>query len=290
MRVGLDADGLKAEPEHPRTPAGGDEQPLAAQLASVVDLDDIVLAVASCGARVRRQDELDALTAQNLAERLAQRRRLAPEHVLGHVDHRHLAAEPTHGLRHLHPDRPATENQQTAGNGLHRRHLAVAPDTVELAQARHGRHDRIGAVGENHVLCGVAHAVDLDDPGAGEPPAAAQQLDAAIGKEALLAGVGVVGDHEVTPGERRLDIDLRGRGGLARPMDRLARPQQRLRRNAGPVGALPSHELALHDRHAQTALRQRARAVLARRAAAEHDHVIVAAHVGSSSPARSRTM
>ena len=29
------------------------------------------------------------------------------EQVLGHVDERHLAAEPAHGLRHLDPDRPA---------------------------------------------------------------------------------------------------------------------------------------------------------------------------------------
>ena len=114
------------------------------------------------------------------------------------------------------------------------------------------------------MLGGVAHAVDLDDPGPGEPPAAAEQLDAVIGQPALLAGVGVVGDHEVTPGERRLDVDFGARGGLARPVDRLARPQQRLRGNAGPVGALPSHQLALHDRHPQAALRERARAVLAR--------------------------
>src|SRR6202011_5719990 len=57
-----------------------------------------------------------------------------------------------------------------------------------------------------------------------------------------------------------------------------------------PVRTFPSHELALHDGHAKAALGQRARAVLARRAGAEHDHVIVAVHVGSSSPARSRTM
>ncbi|HEV7943382.1 MAG TPA: hypothetical protein VGP17_11340 [Solirubrobacteraceae bacterium] len=145
--------------------------------------------------------------------------------MLGHVDHRHLAAEAPNGLGHLHADRPATEDQQTARNGLHGGHLAVAPNAIELAQARHGRHDRIGAVGQDDVVCGVAHTVDLDDPRAGEPPAAAQQLDAAIGKEALLTGVGVVGDHEVTPGKRRLHIHFRGCGGIARPVDRLARSQ-----------------------------------------------------------------
>jgi hypothetical protein len=261
-----------------RTPSG-----IWAQLASVVELEDVVLALASRRARVRGQDELDALTAQHFAERLTERRRLAPEHVLGHVGHRHLAAESTNGLRHLHADRPATEDQQTAGNGLHGGHLAVAPNAVQLAQARHGRHDRIGTVRENHMIRGMAHTVDLHDPRAGEPPAAAQQLDAAIGKEALLASVGVFGDDEVTPGERRLNIDLGARGGLARAMDRLTRPQQRLRRNASSIGALSSHELPLYDRHTQTALRQSARAMLARGAATEHDHVIVAVHLSSFS-------
>jgi len=35
--VGFDADGLQAEPIDARTPAGGDEQPVAAQLPAVVE-------------------------------------------------------------------------------------------------------------------------------------------------------------------------------------------------------------------------------------------------------------
>ena len=95
---------------------------------------------------------------------------------------------------------------------------------------------------------------------------------------AFLSGVGVIGDHEVTPGKCRLDVDLGGSGGLARTVHGLARPQQRLRGDARPVGALTAHEFALHNGHAQTTLRERPRAVLAGRTAAEHDHVIVAAH------------
>ena len=94
---------------------------------------------------------------------------------------------------------------------------------------------------------------------------------------ALLAGVGVVRHHEVAPGQRGLDVDLRGRAGVARALHRLARAQQRLRRNAGPVGALAADQLALDDGDAQPARRQRRGAVLARRPAAEDDHVIVAA-------------
>src|SRR4051812_17592525 len=73
-------------------------------------------------------------------------------------------------------------------------------------------------------------------------------------------------------------------------MHRLARSQQCLRRDACPVRALAPHELALHHGHAQAALGQSTRAVLTRRSAAEHDDVVLAVHVGSSSPARSRTM
>ena len=73
-----------------------------------------------------------------------------------------------------------------------------------------------------------------------------------------------------------VDIDLRRRRRLARRVDGLARTQQRLRRDARPVRALATDELALDDGDAQPALGQRARAVLTRRARAEDDDVVVA--------------
>ena len=85
------------------------------------------------------------------------------------------------------------------------------------------------------------------------------------------------------------NVDLRGRAGLERALHRLARAQQRLRRNASPVGALAADQLALNDGDAQPARGQRPGAMLARRPAAENDHVVVA-HVGSSVPACSATM
>src|SRR3954447_25393593 len=151
---------------------------------------------------------------------------------------------------------------------------------LEVAQPRDRRHHGIGTVGEHDMVSGVAHAVDLDRARTGEPPAAAQQVDAVIGEPAVLSRIGPVRGHEVAPGERRLDVDLGGGRGVARPVHRLARPQQRLGRNARPVRALTAHELALDDGHAQTALRELPCAVLARRAAAEHDHVVVAVHAG----------
>ena len=63
VSVRLDADGFEAEPVHPRAPARGDEQPVAAQLSPVVKLEDVLVPVASRDGRVRGQDELDALAA-----------------------------------------------------------------------------------------------------------------------------------------------------------------------------------------------------------------------------------
>src|SRR5215475_6059493 len=130
----------------------------------------------------------------------------------------------------------------------------------------------------------MADALDLDHAGAGQPARTAQQVDVPARQPALLARVGIVRHHEVPPGQRGLDVHLRGRGGLARALHRLARAQQRLRRYAGPVGALAADQFALDDGDAQAARRQRGRAVLAGRPAAENDHVVVA-HAGSFVPA-----
>src|SRR5262249_11067448 len=97
-------------------------------------------------------------------------------------------------------------------------------------------------------------------------------------------------NHVVAPGQRRRDVDLRRRRRVVRAVDGLTRAQQRLGRDARPVGALATDQFGLDERDAQTALCQRAGAVLARRAAADDDDVVVAAHVGSSLPAFSPTM
>jgi hypothetical protein len=99
----------------------------------------------------------------------------------------------------------------------------------------HGRHDRIRAGRHDDVLGGVGRTAELYHAWPGEPAAAAQQVDARAGREALLPGVGVIGDHEVTPRQRRLDVAFRGGRGLARAIHRLAGAQQRLGRNARPV-------------------------------------------------------
>ena len=206
------------------------------------------------------------------------------------LDENHLAAKATNGLRHLYADRPTSEYEQPTGDGLHAGRLTVRPDALEAAQARHGRDDRLGTCRQDHVSRRVANAVDVDRARSGQPPATAKQVDAMLGEPTLLAGVGIVRDHVITPGKGRPDVDLRCRRRVVRAVHGLPRAQQRLGRNARPVGALATDQFALHNCDAQPALRERAGAVLARRAAADDDDVVAAGHDGSGLPACSATM
>ena len=135
----------------------------------------------ACG-RVHAEHQLDAVAAQDVAERLAQRCGLVGEHALGQVDECHLAAEAAHGLGHLDADRTAAQDQEAAGDRGHRGHLAVRPHALELPEARNRRHDRFRAGGHDDVPGGVPHAVDFDRAGPGEPAVAAQQVDAVVGR------------------------------------------------------------------------------------------------------------
>jgi len=89
------------------------------------------------------EPQLNAVPAQRLAERLAQRRRLTGKHTLGALDDDRLAAETAHHLRHLDACGPATKHEQAARDSLHARRLAGAPDARELTQSWDRRHDRI---------------------------------------------------------------------------------------------------------------------------------------------------
>jgi hypothetical protein len=108
------------------------------------------------------QHQLDPVSAQDLAQRLAQRRRLARKHMPGALHEGDLAIETAHGLRHLDAHRPAAEDQQAARNSLHPDDLAVGPHAVQLTQARDWRHDRIRANRHDDVLRGVPDAPDVE--------------------------------------------------------------------------------------------------------------------------------
>src|SRR4051794_21564480 len=265
------------------TPRGSDSTP-------TVEHHDVVLAVAPGRGHADVQSELDPLTTQDLAQLLTERSRIAGEHMLGPIDDDDLAAESSYYLGHLDTHGSATQDQQARRHDLHRGRLSAAPHAGEALQAGYRWRDRISPVGQHHVVGGVAYAVNLDNPWTGEPAGATQQVDVVVGQPVRCPLVGVVRDHEVAPGEHRLHIDLSAGSGVPRSLRRLTRTQQALGRDAGPVGALTPHQLALDDRDPQAALDQRTGTVLARRTTAEHDHVVLAGHVGRSSPARSRTM
>ena len=206
------------------------------------------------------------------------------------LDDRYRRPEAGDSLGHLDADRPAAEHEQATGDRLHPRDLAVRPDPVELSEARDRRDDRVGARRHHDMSRGVPRAVDLDHANPRQPTRAAEQINALALQPALLAGVGVVGDHEVPPRQRGLDIDLGGSGGVTCGVHGLTGTQQGLGGDAGPVRALAADKLSLDQGDPQTPLGQLSGAVLPRRAGTDHDDVVVRCHVGSSCPACSRTM
>ena len=187
-------------------------------------------------------------------------------------------------LGQLQAGRPAAQDDEAPRDLRHARRLAGAPDARELAQARDGGDDGVGAARDHDVLGRVTDAVDLHDARSGEAARPADEGDAAVGEPALLPGVGPLRDHVVAPRERRPHVHLRARPDVARALHGLAGAEQRLGRDARPVGALAPDQLALDHGDAQAALGQGGGAVLAGGAPAEHDDVVVGAHVGSSSP------
>ena len=127
-------------------------------------------------------------------------------------------------------------------------------------------------------LARMGHTVHFDHAHPGQPAGAAQQVDTLVRQPVLLAGIGVVRDHEIAICQGRLDIDLGAGRRLACLLGRLPGAQQRLGRDARPVGTLAADQLAFDDGDPQSAVGQLSCAVLARRAGAQDDDV-VAAHV-----------
>jgi hypothetical protein len=110
-RVRSDADGVQTDPVDPWAASGRDEEVVAAELPSILELQNEFLAVAGGGGRVHSEYELDSVTSQRLAKRVAERCRFPREHMLSTLDERHLAAEATHNLCELGTGRPASEHE-----------------------------------------------------------------------------------------------------------------------------------------------------------------------------------
>ena len=259
-RVGCDPDRFQSC-GYPGAPAGGHEQSVTAQLATVVEGEDVVRPVSACRGGVCPDDQVDAVAAQHLAESLAQRRRQPGEHMSGALDEYDLRTQSTHRLGQLDAHRSAAEDQQAAWDGGHARRLPVGPHALQLEQTGNRGQHRIGPGCHDHVPGGVVHPVDLDHTRPGERAGPAQQVDAVGLQPALLARVGVLRHHEVAPGQRGLDVDPRGGRHIMRGPDGLTGSQQRLGRNACPVRTLATHQFPLDDGDSQAPLGQLTRAV-----------------------------
>ena len=194
------------------------------------------------------------------------------------MDERHLRAERRPRLRHLDADDPAAEHEEPRRHLLRRRRLDVRP-RLRLGETR----DR-GSSPELPVATTTARRARArrrrpHTPLAVEPPVAAHERDAALGR---ATGAASESSRSWITSSRRAstagDVERRRRdaGHPPRLGGQLDGPQQRLRRHARIEGALAADEPLLDDRHLQTRLAEAPGDHLAGRACADHDHVELA--------------
>ena len=159
-------------------------------------------------------------------------------------------------LGQLHPGRAAAEHEQVPRHRLHAGRLARPPDAVELPQSRHRRHERRRAVGQHHVRGGVVGAVDLDRarsrPAARRPGSARSRFRPATFPGRRPSIRRPCSRARRAPPRRR---PRRSPPPARAPATASPGPQQGLRRDAGPVGALAADQLALDHRDPQAARR-----------------------------------
>ena len=119
----------------------------------------------------------------------------------------------------------------------------------------------------------------LDRALAGEAAGPSNERDVLALEPPELPVVGPVVRHVVALRERGSDVDLSGdrlrcAGHPTSRREHVARSDERLRRDATPVRALPADELLLDERDLQAAVGTPARRVLPRGSPADHDHVV----------------
>ena len=140
---------------------------------------DVVLAVAPRGGRVHAERELDAVAAQDLAERLAERRGLARQHVLGRPrrapPRRRGGARPAPSRR-----RPGRRRARAAGAGPPSCRSPRGSSRRPSSSRRPGTGGMNGSAPFARTTCSAVWRTPSTStaPGPGEPAAAAQQVDA----------------------------------------------------------------------------------------------------------------
>src|SRR5688572_7960773 len=129
--IRFDADGFQADVCDARSASRRDEQPIAVQAATVVELQDVAITLATRRGRVDAERKLDAVSAQSFAETFTQPHWLTRQYMSGTADEYDFGAKSAHCLRHLHSDRPGSEHDQPARHGLHAGGFAIGPDSFE---------------------------------------------------------------------------------------------------------------------------------------------------------------
>ena len=227
----------------------------------------------------------DALGLEPLPEVLGRRWLLVVEEAFQALDDRHLSGtESTHRLCHLDTDHPAPEHEQPVRDRLHLGDVAVVPRR-DVPEPVDRRHRGPGPDGNDHAGRGsqrqhrAVALFHLDRPFTRQPPVAADEVHTNVVEPLDLRGVVEVADERIPvrkdPGDVHVAGDRRRGGRDAVGMrEHLGRTQQRLGRHAAPVAALAPDEFLLDDDGREPALGRVVGRVLARRASADHDHVV----------------
>ena len=205
---------------------------------------------------LRALGNLDAFRAQPVEHDGRQLRVVLPQRLRA-LDHRDLAAQPYMRLRHLHPDRPAADDQQVIGPlapveegfvGVIR-HAVEPRDGRDKRRRAGGDHDPAGpddGVAGLHFPGRDELAVfpDHRDAELFEPLLAVMRLDRGNGLRHMLHRGGVI--------DLRRDIGHTERRGMGLAVRRLGAGDQRLRRDTAEIQAVAPHPVPFqqHDRGA----------------------------------------
>ena len=263
--AGRDAKRLKPIARQPGRTTDGDDDLIETDAAAAIggfDLDPLFAIRQAAGNGAMAGQDRDPVRLKRGLGQGGNLRVLTPHDAGGHLDLRHLRAEPLKRLRQFGPDRPAAKDDQPRRRILAPAQLVpkrVGGEEANLRQPRNLWHEGCGAGRQNDGAGGQAAGFaalnrDLDRPGVDQPRMALDDLDAKAGvaRDAVMRFD--PGDDVVNTLHHCGEIHLR-RGGAqavpARPAYRLGRlgaGNQGLGRDAAIVQAVAPHLPRLDDR------------------------------------------
>ncbi len=169
-------------------------------------MDPAGVVLADAG-RLRGEVEADALGLERRAQRHAHVGILAPDDVVGVLDHRHLAAETAVHLAELEADVAAADHQQVLRHLVEVHHVAVG-EVGDAVDAGDRQDQRPGAGVEDHDVAAEAAPVHLDGVGVDEAPLAAEEGDVGAAAGVLLLPAAPAGDDLVLQFADLLHVDV----------------------------------------------------------------------------------